>query len=206
MESYEKLKIHLPEIAKIVETFPPTLQEKVYQTMISELLGKTSFDAKEKIETKKEETKEKLEISDDLSAIATFGPDGQYHSSIRDLKAKNAKDAAKRLVYVLIRSYTKLMKTDTVSRKDLINPELTKWRLSNANTRGLIANDPGIIKQGDSFSLDQHAQKEADDFICEINNPEIVGSWKIGSSKRQKRKKSDTELQETTLNQEIRDE
>ena len=60
---------------------------------------------------------------------------GDYHFTVRDLKAKNAIDAAKRLVYVVSYSYMSYMNTDVVSRKDIINPILNSWRLNNGNTR-----------------------------------------------------------------------
>jgi hypothetical protein len=36
MEHFEKLKQNLPDIAKVVATFPPQLQEKVFDTLVSE--------------------------------------------------------------------------------------------------------------------------------------------------------------------------
>jgi hypothetical protein len=198
MEPFEKLKENLPEIAKIVETFPPSLQEKVYDTLVSELLGKrdnTAFKDQnyDNSPSKRDNTK------GELSAVATLTPEGQYHSSIRDLKATNAKDAAKRLVYVLIRSYTKLMNSPSISRKEVINPELVRWRLSDGNTRALIASDRGIIKQGDQLSLDQHAQNEADEFIKDIEDSDKIGSWKPGLVKRQRRKKNESDGSEAAI-------
>jgi len=129
----------------------------------------------------------------DLSDVATVTPEGQFHLSVRDLKASNTKDATKRLVYVIIRSYTQLMKTQSVSRKDIINPELLQWRLASGSVRGYIAADKGIIVQGDQLSLDQHALNEADQFINEIQDPSKVGSWKPESGKRIKVNKSGSE-------------
>jgi len=204
MENFDKLKEHLPEIAKIVATFPEPLQEKVYDNLVSELLG-------EKVDTGIKEPKKVKTHSfngaqdeDNLSEIATLTSDGQYHSSIRDLKASSAKDATKRLIYVLIHSYTKLMKTSSVSRKKIINPELIKWRLADGNDRSFISSDKGIIKQGDEFSLDLHAQKEAEQYIQDIKNSEIIGSWKLGTTRKKQRigngsEKSENITQESGL-------
>lgn len=193
MEHFEKLKEHLPDIAKIVATFPPSLQEKVYNTLVSELLGRESEVPVKDPEQPLTESIKQSQVEGDLSAIATLTPEGQYHSSIRDIKAKNAKDAAKRLVYVLIRSYAKLMNTPSVSRKEIINPELIRWRLADGNSRAIIAKDRGIIKQGDLLSLDQHAQNEADQYIQDINDLGKTGTWKPGMIKKQRRKKTDSE-------------
>ncbi len=190
MTQFDKLKDHLPEIGKIIATFPEHLQEKVFDTLVSELLEKTrevSLQDQGKINII-----EKGQVEDELSLIATVDPDGMYHSTIRDLKASSAKDAAKRLVYVLIRSYTKMMNSPSVSRKEIIYPELVRWRLANGNTRGFIANDRGIIKNDDQLSLDNHAQKEADQFIEDIGNLEKRGSWKPGTVKRQRRLKDES--------------
>jgi hypothetical protein len=193
MEHFEKLKQNLPEIAKIVATFPPQLQEKVYDNLVSELLGKKNELAQKEPKQDIITQTPQAPAGENLSAIATLTPEGQYHSSIRDLKAINAKDAAKRLVYTLIQSYTKLMNSSSVSRKEIINPELIRWRLSDGNTRALIASDRGIIKIGDQLSLDQHAQNEADQFINDIKDSEKVGTWKPGIIKKQKRKKNESE-------------
>jgi len=196
MDNFEKLKENLPEIAKIVITFPEPLQGKVYETLISELLGKRADIGITGSKKDKVNPDTHVDVDDNLDAIATLTSDGQYHSSIRDLKASNAKDATKRLVYVIIQSYTKMMNSPSVSRKAIINPELIRWRLANGNSRDFIAKDMGIIKHGDKLSLDQHAQNEADQFIRDIENPEIIGSWKPGITKRQPRSKNGSENSE----------
>lgn len=193
MEHFEKLKEKLPEIAKIVAAFPESLQEKVFDTLVSELLGnKRGSDG---IEPKIDKSNPLIQVQgcSDLSAVATLTPEGLYHLSIRDLKATNAKDAVKRLVYVIIRSYTKLMNSPSVSRKDIVNPELVKWRLADGNSRGYIASDRGIIKQGDQLCLDIHAQNEADEYIRDIEDSEKIGSWKPGTAKKQRHIKNGSE-------------
>ena len=193
MDRFNTLKEQMPEIAKIVTTFPEHIQGKVFDTLVYELLGKTEIT--KNIDIKK--VNPPLPITSDeladLSTIASVTPDGHYHLVIRDLKATNAKDAVKRLVYVLIRSYTKLTNSTSVSRKDIVNPELTKWRLADGNARNYIATDRGILKQGDQLCLDKHAQDEADQFIDDINNPQIIGSWKPSSVKKVRRSKNDHE-------------
>jgi len=199
MENFEKLKENLPEIAKIVATFPEPLQGKVYDTLISELLGEKGDTGI--IKSKKDNLTPPTPVhdNDELSAIATLIPDGQYHLSIRDLKATNAKDAVKRLVYVIIRSYTQLMNSAFVSRKDIINPELSRWRLADGNSRNYIAIDRGIIKNGDQLCLDHHAQNEADQFILDIKDSEKTGTWKPGSGKRQRRVNGEPENNESRI-------
>jgi hypothetical protein len=191
MEHFEKLKANLPDIAKIVAGFPEPLQENVYNTLVSALLGKnveiSQSDKTDKSETTSDHADKKM------SSIATITSDGKYHLTVRDLKASNSNDAMKRLVYVIIQSYIKLMKTKSVSRKEIINPEIIKWRLQNENKRGYIVSDKGILKDGDQLCLDQHAQNEADQFIQEIENPEISGTWKPESVKRTKRTKNESD-------------
>lgn len=196
MDTFEKLKSHLPEIGKIVATFPPTLQEKVYSNLVSALLDKKEDIIVTKVSANNSISQTHSEIPDDIPTIATLTPEGEFHSSIRDLKAKNAAEAVKRLVYVLIRSYTKLMNSSSVSRKKIINPEIVKWRLANGHDRAFIASDKGIIKKGDQLSLDIHAQSEADQYIRDIMDPEISGSWKPGTTKRKQRVNNNSESDE----------
>ena len=192
---YEKLLKEMPKIAEVVKQLPENLQKEAFDRLVSELTGNTSaIPVQQPAPVKKQEIQPTQKSSQGTSEVNLQGictvRNGDYHFTVRDLKAKNAKDAAKRLVYVLIYSYMKSMNTVEASRKELINPHLESWRLNNGNTRGLISSDPGILKNGDNYSLDIHSENEAQDFIREIKDPGVVGSWKPGAT-RKKRKKSD---------------
>jgi hypothetical protein len=99
------------------------------------------------------------------------------------------------------------MNTSSVSRKKIINPEISKWRLADGHARSFISSDKGIIKRGDEFSLDIHAQSEADQYIRDIKDSGKIGSWKPGATKKQRRikdgSKSDEDLKQESGSTEI---
>lgn len=80
------------------------------------------------------------------------------------------------------------MGEESVSRKGILNPLLEKWRLNNANTRGLISNDRGILQNGNLLNIDHHAEKEARAFIAEIKDESKEGKWSPSSNTNAVRK------------------
>lgn len=191
MKKYDELKGELPNIAKVVSNFPPSVQEKVYDLLLSSFLkGEISFmkqheGKKQSMPPMPDET-----IPTGFEDIASISSDGNFHVSVRDLKAKNALDAAKRLAYVAIKTYTQLSGEKSVSRRKIITPLLRAWRLDDGNTRSKMATDPGIRKDGDQYSLDIHAQKEADEFIIQIRDPDISGQWRPGEKTTTRKKRA----------------
>lgn len=183
MEQYEKLRKELPEIAKVVSLFPEPVQGKAFDVLVSSLIEGAlpsklgAIQITNPIAAPSESTTTCM----DIAGVAMKDTNGQFHFSVRDVKASNAIDAVKRLTYVLIRAYIQVMGVKTVSRKAIINPHLSAWRLYNGNARRFIAGDPGIIKNGDELSLDVHAEKEADTYIKEILDANVQGKWKRGT-------------------------
>jgi len=113
----------------------------------------------------------------EIPGIAILSEDGQFRLTVRDLKAKNLKDAAIRLVHVAIRAYTKLTGKTTAPSKNVILPLLKDWRVYDGNTRVAISRHKGVLRKGDEMSLDFHSQNDADQFIEEILDENVKGAW-----------------------------
>ena len=190
MEKYNKLMKELPEIGKVVSSLPETVQGKAFDIIVSTLLEREQTLPVTPPISPKSDTGVPIS-GNDLSAIGTKASDGSFHFSVRDLKATTAWDATKRLTYVLVRAYTQIMGTETASRKNVINAHLRSWRLYDGNARKFLANDAGIIRNNDELKLDKHASDEADQFIREIADQNVTGSWKPTTKKN--RKKSEDE-------------
>lgn len=200
-DKYDKVIEKMPEIAKMVSSFPEKVQDRAFDLLVSTLIGgvtvsKPRVEREKTLETAKAKT---IYPQSALAGVAMKTNEGNFHFSVRDLKASSATDAAKRLTYVLIRSYTELMNEETASRKEIINPHMQSWRLNSGNTRNFLANDPGIVRNGDKYSLDIHAEKEADEFIAEIQDSSITGSWKPNSRVGPKKKNQSKEKDESTI-------
>jgi len=199
MTQYEKLMKEFPEIAKVISGFPEAVQPKAFDVLVSSLIGGVIPVVQSSAKPVSMKSNQLPQVpSGDITGIAMKTQDGQFHFSVRDIKATNQWDAAKRLTYVLIRAYTKVMGTETVSRKEVINPFLTSWRVYDGNTRRFLANDPGLVRNGDQFSLDIHAEQEADGFIRDILNTEVTAKWKPGSTKRGRKKKNSKDSAESS--------
>lgn len=178
--NYTKLKKELPAMAKIVAQFPENVQQHVFELLLQGFnvgLEEVKHSIDLKLKDKKNTNK-----SGELPGIASF-QNGNFTLTVRDAKASSQADAVKRITYIAIRAYLRQNQKETsVSRKTVINPILTKWRLYDANARSFLANDKGILRDKDNLSLDVHATEEADKFIEEVNDSKIVGSWSPGGS------------------------
>ena len=119
-----------------------------------------------------------------IPGIAKLSPSGEVQLTVRDFKAKSANDAAVRLVHVVIWATAKLKGEPSVSSKNVIVPLLRKYRCYDGNTRGAIASDKGLVRDGDTLSLDFHAEQHAEKVVAEILDAGSEGKWKPGSSKR----------------------
>jgi hypothetical protein len=133
-------------------------------------------------------------LSNEIAGIAHLTEDGVLRLTARDLKAKSTADAAKRITYVAIRAYQQLTEASKVSSKKILVPLLKEWRAYDGNTRKVIKADKGVIREGDLLSLDAHARHQADEFIAEILDEEITGTWRPslsqGTRKRRVKAKS----------------
>lgn len=181
-EQYEQLKYELPSISEVVKLFPDSVQIKVFDLLVGQFLGKQIAASSDGAEGDKTH----LELpSASWEGIALLDEKGEFHLQVRDVKASSQIDATKRLTYVTIRAFMAL-KGEKVSRRRLITPILEKWRAYGGKPRDFLANDVGIIRDGDLYSLDVHAMSEADEFIRQIKDSSVQGSWKpsAGTSRR----------------------
>lgn len=115
---------------------------------------------------------------------------GEFFLTARDIKANTGNDAIRRLTYVTIRAYGQLKSESKVSRKDVINPILKKWRVNPGKARLFLATDKGLLREDDLFSLDVHATADADDFIRQIKDPTVKGNWKPSDSGKKRKTKT----------------
>jgi len=122
--------------------------------------------------------------SGEIPGIAKLSQSGEVQLTVRDFKAKSANDAAVRLVHVVIWAAGKLTGERSVSSKNVIVPLLKKYRCYDGNTRGSIAKDKGLVRDGDQLSLDFHAEQFAEKIVGEILDSSSEGRWKPGSTKR----------------------
>lgn len=114
----------------------------------------------------------------EIPGIAQISEDGDFKLTVRDLKAKNTNDAAIRLAHVVVFAYENLTGEKKVSSRKLIIPILRRWRAYTGNTRNALAKEKGILRYGDKVSLDAHSKRDAENFINEILDDSIKGSWK----------------------------
>jgi hypothetical protein len=131
----------------------------------------------------------------ELPGIAMLSDSGQFQLTVRDPKAISTNDAAARLALVAIYAYCKLTGETSASSRKIVKPVLDSWRAYTGNTRVLLAHHQGIIRNGDALSLDQHAKREAEEYIQEILDDSKQGRWQPagGRLKRKGNKKAKTE-------------
>jgi hypothetical protein len=120
----------------------------------------------------------------ELPGIGVMGEGGNVRFTIRDPKAKSARDATTRLAYVAIHATEMLTGKKGASRKSAVVPLLKHWRVYDGNARQFLARDKGILKNGDDLTLDGHAQKDAARYMEEMQDSNLSGSWKPGNSSR----------------------
>lgn len=115
----------------------------------------------------------------EIPGIAQISEDGDFKLTVRDLKAKNTTDAAIRLAHVTVFAYEKLTGEKKISSKKVILPILKEWRAYTGNTRNALAKHKGILRVGDKVSLDAHSKRDTEQFIKEILDDSIKGTWKL---------------------------
>lgn len=184
-EQFEKLLNEIPKIGEAIKSLPESVQSKAFDILVASLNGTIPV-TRTGINALNQTPIQPLVDNSDFGGVCTY-TNNEFFLTIRDLKAKNAADATKRLIYVTIYSYNRLS-AETISRKKILNPILKKWRLDNGNTRKFISEDKGILKVGDTYSLDVHAEQEAMQFVADIKNPELTGTWSPSAVTRRKAK------------------
>lgn len=128
--------------------------------------------------------------SNEIPGIAMISDSGEFKLTVRDPKAKTTNDAAVRLALVAIHSYCQLSGESGASSRRLVKPILENWRAYTGNTRNALASHQGIVRDGDSLSLDQHAKREAEEYISQILDDEVQGAWNPNSVAKRKRKRA----------------
>lgn len=118
----------------------------------------------------------------ELPGIARVTPAGDFHLTVRDLKARSALDAAVRLAKVAIYAHELLTGEPLPSRRGL-TPLLRAWGLYDGNTRTRLAKERGILRRGDSLSLDDQARHQAERLIEEMRSPRHRAAPRGGAAK-----------------------
>jgi hypothetical protein len=130
----------------------------------------------------------------EIPGIAALTPTGEFRLTVRDLKAKSTNDAAIRLAHITIWAYQELTGEQSVSSKGVLVPILKKWRAYSGNTRLELAKQKGILRHGDNLSLDMHSTKVASEFVKDVQDESIVGSWVPQASGKKKARKAPIKL------------
>jgi len=126
-----------------------------------------------------------------LDDIVEQTEDGRYRVIARDLKVKSRNDAAIRLAHLVIYSNEILSGQQKTSSKKYVVPVLKEWRAYDGNTRNTLAGCPGIKRDGDLLSLDVHSRRDAQNFISQIRDEAVKGSWSASAARTRKAAKKD---------------
>src|SRR2546427_8179802 len=109
----------------------------------------------------------------DFTEGAEKDEDGNVHIVVTDLKAKNAMDAARRLIYVTLLARRELLqekKTERATIKEL----LRSYNLYDGNTRNIIPKDRSLVREGRKYvSLSGAAVPIAGEFVKAIQDATI---------------------------------
>jgi PAS domain S-box-containing protein len=103
----------------------------------------------------------------DLQGVARITNDGDFELVIREFWASSRLDAAVRLAKLAIYAHERLTGAAMSSRTSL-TPLLKGWHLYDGNTRARLARERGIIRSGDSLSLDDLEKSRADRSVIEM--------------------------------------
>lgn len=134
-----------------------------------------------------------LVSGNEIHGIAVYNPDdGTIDFTFRDLKAKNATNAAVRLALLSTYIYEQFTGEECAPRQLILTPLLKDYRINRGSSRLAIINHKGIIADGrTSVKLDSTAKKEAIQIIKEILDKDFKGNWnpnKVGKKKLTKKK------------------
>lgn len=153
-------------------------------------------------EVLEEKSSDHDETNKSLSDIIEFSEDC-FIFHFRDPKAKNQSDAVNRLLHIALYAHEKITGTKETPRK-ILTEVLEEWRANDGNARAFINNHPGFKRRGTgagaTFFLDRPGKIEAERFIEEIRNDELIGVWSP-SKKSQKRKENKKDLPDTGIDE-----
>lgn len=178
------------EALKLIDETLAELSEDECARVIQWVLSKYSNAQSSHVEFRENKNLQVNAISNmnEIPGIARLTDEGSLKLTIRDLKAKNTNDAAIRLVHIIVFTYEKLTDENSVSSKVIVVPILKEWRAYTGNTRNVIAQHKGIIREGDLISLDAHAKLDAEKYINDVSDDSVIGSWKPASSVKSRKK------------------
>jgi PAS domain S-box-containing protein len=105
----------------------------------------------------------------DLRGIARITDEGDFEIVIREFWASSRLDAAVRLAKLAIYAHERLTGA-AMSSRTCLTPLLKAWHLYDGNTRARLARERGIIRSGDSLSLDDPEKSRANRSVVEMRS------------------------------------
>jgi len=195
-ERYKKLKETLPEIAELVKLFPEGLQERVLEVLLGEFQGVRP--SRQVVTTESGQIPAgELQLQEaqgkKIPKVAKLDENGKLKLTVRikGLKANGATDATKRLIYVALRANEILTSKKTLHWLNDLSPLLRESNLYRY--RAVFYSDTCLDREGEDgylVALDDDARKEADKFIEEIQDKNVVRDWKPKPKSSPKKKTS----------------
>lgn len=125
-----------------------------------------------------------------FAGVAELDANGSVQIVVTDLKAKNAMDAAKRLIYITLLARREML-SEKKTERGLINKVLKSYNLYDGNTRNIIPRDRALVSEGRKYvMLSGAATPIAWEFVRAVQDTTSAGSWRpTGSKKRRRRVK-----------------
>ena len=124
----------------------------------------------------------------EIPGIARVTENGELHLTVRDLKARSANDAAIRIAHIALLANERLNRSESLSSKNVLVPILRKYRAYDGNTRGALAQHRGFARVGDQLSMDLHCKEETEEFMRQILDPTVQGSWNPAAKPTKKKR------------------
>lgn len=113
-----------------------------------------------------------------LTSVAEKDEGGAVHMIASDLKAKNAKDAAHRLIYLTLLARRELL-TETKTSRKIVVDILRSYGLYDGNVRGMIIADKTLIKPDrKTLGLAVTAVPTAWTYVRQLQDDSVKGQWK----------------------------
>ena len=126
----------------------------------------------------------------EIPGIARVTQNGELHLTVRDLKARSANDAAVRIAHLALFANERLNRSESLSSKNVLVPMLRRYRAYDGNTRGALAQHRGFARAGDQLSMDLHCKEETEEFIKQILDPSVQGTWNPTAKPAKKKRAS----------------
>lgn len=169
---YDDLIKEIPKFKELVADYPENLQPIILDALISEFRAPNRPTASDHAREHQKSTISKPKVagshSREIPGIALLNGDGDLKITLREVPGKTTNEKARQLAYIIIRVSEIFTGEPSVSSKRVLSPILKEWRLYTGNTRGVLAKDKGIVRDGDNLSLDVPAKKEADRILEQL--------------------------------------